>query len=365
MLSKDSPMPLYYQLKEEIKHKIKSGYIQPGEKLPSENEMISQYGIGRLTIREALSQLVNEGYLEKKQGMGTFCKAIQVSKESLNIDVLLDTSDTYFIPYYIRGISEVLSMNDCNFLFYDTKGGKLDVIVSILESVLLKGTSGIIIQTSNEITNPPERLKELFKEFKARGIPYMMLDNIYHGIEASYVTIDYTKGTYMAVDYLAQLGHKNICGIFYNENKESLLRKKGYLKALLDNDISIHKEWIIGIDEHQEDMLDELLVGLMEQQDKVTGIVCYNDALALRCLKVVPGLGYKVPDDISIIGFDDSTIAQRAQVAMTSIRHPKDELARHAADKLLQIISRAELWPYSYIFEPQLIVRQSTGIPGR
>ena len=75
MLDKTSAVPLYQQLAEALKGKMIAGEIKPGDKLKSESEMVEEFGVGRLTVRSALSQLVESGYLEKAQGKGTFCKA--------------------------------------------------------------------------------------------------------------------------------------------------------------------------------------------------------------------------------------------------------------------------------------------------
>ena len=112
--------PVYMQIADMIREQIETGEIKPGDKLMSENEMTKAYGVARLTVREALGVLVNEGFLEKKHGKGTFCK---MSRRGLSIDVLLDMNDFYFIPYYVRSISAVL---DKNFVGGDCKAAKKD-----------------------------------------------------------------------------------------------------------------------------------------------------------------------------------------------------------------------------------------------
>ena len=84
MINRTSGMPLYIQLADKIRQEIREGKINPGDKLMSESEMVKYYQIGRLTIREALSVLVNEGLLIKHHGKGTFCAAVPSDEARLN-----------------------------------------------------------------------------------------------------------------------------------------------------------------------------------------------------------------------------------------------------------------------------------------
>lgn len=360
MINTNSSIPLYYQLKEEIKDKIEKGYFKRGEKLPSEAEMVKQYGIGRLTIREALSHLVKEGYVEKQHGKGTFCIGTPLNARKLSVEVLLNSSDHYFIPYYMRGISDVLTNNSCDFVFYDTKDNTKKII-EILETILDKDTSGIIIQAAPDIIFFPKLLDELLRKFRLKGIPYIIIDNNYEYIESSYVIVDYVKGGLIATNHLIELGHKNIAGIFFRNNRESLNRKKGFLKALYQAGI-LKKLNIIDLNTTTDShTLKEHIIPMLEGANKVTAAVCYNDEIALMCMKLIHQLGLRVPDDFSIIGFDDTFIAQNAEVPLTSICHPKEILARHACEKLIDIINGNELWPYTYKYQPEIVIRNSTG----
>jgi DNA-binding GntR family transcriptional regulator len=122
MINRNDPLPLYYQLAEDIKTQIKSGQIKVGDKLPSESEMVEIYGLGRLTVRGALARLVNAGYLKKNHGKGTFCISSQAKIERIDVDVILDMTYTYFIPYYVKSISAVLLAHNCNFIISDSHG---------------------------------------------------------------------------------------------------------------------------------------------------------------------------------------------------------------------------------------------------
>ena len=119
MIDRSNFEPLYLQVKKDIIEKIEDGRIQIGDKLMSENEMLQYYGVGRVTIRSALAELVAEGCVRKEHGLGSFCVAYP-KKQRLNIDVLVDSASIYFTPYVLKGISRVLEQNNCNLLLHDT-----------------------------------------------------------------------------------------------------------------------------------------------------------------------------------------------------------------------------------------------------
>ena len=357
-MNKRSPIPLYYQLKELLKEQIEKGEIKSGDKLPSEAEMIRKYKIGRLTIREALAQLVNEGYLEKQQGKGTFCRGIP-QQEGRSIHVLLNTSDTYFIPYYIRGINEVLSANHANFIFYDTRDNA-DEIAQILETLLQKETAGIIIQASEDTGRVPLRMGEALGEFKARGIPYIFLDHRYDALDASHVSVDYVKGGFIGAEHLIRLGHKKICGIFIRGNKESRDRKKGFLQACLQYGLNPADVRMLYM-QRDESRFESELLSALGGRDGATALVCFNDSVAIKCMGIARRNGFRIPEDISITGFDDTFLAETAEIPLTSISHPKDALAGMAAEKLLGAIRGVQDWPFGHVFEPGLTIRKSTG----
>ena len=132
MLDRQGDKAIYIQLADTIRRQINDGKIKPGDKLPSESEMQKEYNVARLTVREALSVLVNEGLLEKMHGKGTFCKQ---NAKSASVDVLLNMNDYYFIPYYIQSISGVLDKYNINFVVGDTKNSTKET-AKLLEKIL-------------------------------------------------------------------------------------------------------------------------------------------------------------------------------------------------------------------------------------
>ena len=349
MINRKSHIPLYIQLANTLREQIKCGEIQAGSKLPSETEMIRQYNLGRLTIRDALAILANEGLIEKQHGKGTFCKTNTLPSK-YKIDVLLDLTDIYFIPNYLQSICSVLERENANVILSDTKNNA-DNIYMLLEKILIEGSDGILIQPSPDALCPPEKLTLLFKKLISAGIPYIMIDSSYSNVPQSYAIMDEGKAGAIAAQYFLSLGHKSLCMIARKGYADSELRMKGFVDALEIEPYRI---------DYSQDLYHSIATMLTERRD-ITGIFCHNDAIAKECYEILGQLSVSIPDRISIISVDDTVIASTLTPPLTSIVHPKGFLGKESAEGLISIISGNTSWPYQKIFEPALKIRNSCG----
>lgn len=352
--NKDSSLPLYRQLAEELRNRIKNGDIRPGDKLMSESEMVSEYGVGRLTVRNALSLLVNEGALIKVHGKGTFCAEKSARDDALNVEVLLDMNDTYFIPYYVRGISSILSESKSNFLISNTQDDDA-VLCSLLEGIVKKGASGVIFQYTgiNCGTSWSERILELLDVLSKRNIPVIMLDGSLENAEVSCFCVNEKSGGLRVAEHLSAFGHKKCAFLGLSKHRDSRLRYEGFCEGAD----------IFGLSEPsmieyggtwEEDLIRTV-------NDGVTGIFVFNDDVALKAVLSLKKNGIRVPEDVSVIGFDDAYIATAYDPQLTTLTHPKEKMGRDAANLLLKMISTGNITPVNKEYRPELIMRGSCG----
>jgi GntR family transcriptional regulator, arabinose operon transcriptional repressor len=357
MLDKTSAVPLYTQLADALKSKMIAGEIKPGDKLKSEAQMVEEFGVGRLTVRSALSQLVEAGYLEKAQGKGTFCKAAG-EVNYLNIEAILDMGNTYFIPtYYVKGISEVLTGNNSNFIISDTNSNAESLCAS-LEQILLKNSSGVIFQLTQVDLSPEirARLLNCVAAFRNRGIPCIMIDSRLEDTDISYVVLDEVAGGARVAEHFAAYGHRR-CAVAYRPNCcDALQRYKGFCRAARDYDMG--EPVAIGC----EETLERELIDAVKEHG-VTAVFGYNDEIAIRCLRALKKHGIAVPEQVSVIGFDDSYLATTSDPQLTTISHPKEVMGRHTAQALLKLIRKQIRAPYTEVFRPELVRRSSCARP--
>lgn len=347
MIKRNSSLPLYVQLADSVREKIRSGEIKVGDMLPSENEMIKQYKVARLTVREALSILVNEGLLEKRHGKGTFCRA-SLNLKKHRVDIFLNLAEVDFIPYYLRSICEVLESENVNVVMADTKNDT-DTITSLIENALLDKTDGIIFQPSNSSENAPANLIGALAKAESASVPYVMIDTFYKNLPESYVVMDELQAGKIAADYFTTLGHKKLCAISYPHRTDSKERLCGFLSAFKGEVHTLE----------YKDTFRESLVSLIKKEN-FSGIFCFNDSVAKTCYDILSYVGMKIPDEMSIISVDDTVVASTLSPTLTSVIHPKEKLGRDAAKAVLTMISGELKWPYKKVFQPSLALREST-----
>jgi len=354
-------------VREYILSNILDGTYAPHQKINSESELMEKFKVSRHTIRQAVGDLVNQGWLYSIQGSGTFCedKSKQQSKNQniKNIAIITTYISDYIFPSIIRGAETYLSKNGYNVSLFNTDNNHENE-KSILERILKLRPDGVIIEpTKSSIANPNINL---YLNLEQLNIPYIMMNAYYDELEPLSITVDDYAGGYLQTKHLIELGHRNIIGFFKIDDMQGTKRMRGYLKALREHNIPINPDIIVTFDtDNRMSKPKERLRSLLSQGDNTTptGMVCYNDELAIMLLNVVREKNIRVPEDISIISYDDSFLADATEVKLTTIEHPKIKMGEDAAQLIVKSITNQakndnEL--ESIIYKPKLILRNST-----
>lgn len=364
-------MTKYSIVKQAIKSKILDGSYHPNQKISSESELMKQFGVSRHTVRLAIGDLVTEGWLYKKQGSGTFCadkKAFTSQTNGMstrNIAIITTYISDYIFPSIIRGAETYLSENGYQVSLFSTNNN-FEMERNILEKILSQNFDGVIIEpTKSALSNPNINY---YINLESQKIPYIMINADYDALEPLSITLNDEQGGFLQAEHLIKLGHENILGFFKTDDIQGVKRMKGYLKAHRKYNKVIDPNNLITYrsDEKETKPKEELSKLLLQKNERFpTAIVCYNDELAVMLLDVLREKNLKVPEDISIVGFDDSFLAKVSEVKLTTVEHPKSELGKNAAETILSLIRETNEDTMdnklaSKVFEPELIVRGST-----
>ncbi|WP_053364445.1 GntR family transcriptional regulator [Bacillus sp. FJAT-27251] len=355
-----------------IRSRIEDGTFVPKQKIHSESELMEKFNVSRHTVRLALGELVSEGWLYKEQGAGTYVSertdkttpAVHTANPK-SIAIIVTYISDYIFPSIIRGAESILSQAGYQVSLFSTNNDH-DHERKILETIIEQKFDGVIVEpTKSAISNPNINY---YLNLEALNIPYVMINAAYDELEPISIVLDDEKGGYLQAEHLIQLGHKNILGFFKNDDLQGLRRMKGFLKAQREYGVPINPKNIItyATVEKFSKPVEALENLLRNSSEAPTGIVCYNDELAMKLLDVLRRNHLSVPDDISIVGFDDSFFADVSEVKLTSVKHPKSELGVMAAKKILQLIKSLQTHNakdqsnHSFLFEPEIVQRNST-----
>lgn len=356
----------YKRVKDEIKSWVLEGKIMPDQKIGSESELMKKFEVSRHTIRQAVGELVNDGWLYRIQGGGTYCADRLTSSNKNNTDKTIGVITTYIsnyiFPSIIRGIESFLSEKGYTVLLASTNNN-VDHERRSLQNIITKNIDGLIIEPTKSAFHNPNL--NYYLNLERNHIPYAMINASYTELAAPSITLDDEKGGYIATEHLLKLGHRRILGLFKTDDLQGINRMKGYIRAHRENGRIPSPEMIVNFttEEKGEQIKTRVKEILSEQSDKrPEAIFCYNDEIALSILNVIRELNLKVPEDLSIVGYDDSQLAEASEVKLTSVKHPKMLMGETAAKSIITLIEEKNKQPQtdSVLFEPELVIRNST-----
>jgi len=350
-------VPKYEMVKNYVRHLLTDNIITFGDKLPSENELTEKFQVSRQTVRQAFSELSSEGYIYKEQGRGTFSKYKKKANQKQIVAVLTTYLSGFVFPGIIAGVEQVLSEEGYMMLLSNTNNTKKRE-AQYLENILEHNVVGLIIEpTKSACENVNIKLLETLRD---KGIKTVFINACYDNFDSSYVLLDDIKGGYIATEYLLQLGHRRIAGVFKADDKQGVNRENGYVSALKKYGAAADPRFIGEYEtENMYDFPYMFAQSLLRTENRPTAFFCYNDQCALMVIQAINDNGLRVPDDISIVGYDDSISIMQSDFKLTTISHPKEEMGRQAAKSMIDMLDgRIEKPQMTY--KPELIVRNSS-----
>lgn len=394
--------PLYIQIQDYFKEQIASGKIKINDKIPSEKELMKQFEVSRITVATALGQLAKEGWIYRIPGRGSFVKEIaggsperkpdlgdapvqdeqrgrgefktlrdglvedSASLEHANerrkkkkIVLILPTLGDFFAIRLITGINEALMKHDC-LLHVALSNNSIETEKSLILECLANGTSGLIIFPCDAVTYNEEILA-----LKMRNYPFVLIDRYLAGVETNFVCTDSMEGAKLALNHLWELGHRNIaiCSDTPLPTITVSDRITGYMEALKQKGAMINPALILTdfqVDYSnisEEHPLYRFIRNLM-----ATAYITLNARLGIYISNVAKQIGLKVPDDISILTFDDPSSGYDEFGPYTHISQSEVAMGSEAAEILVKLLENQDQVSeyHKMIMKPELIVRSST-----
>ncbi len=351
----------YEQIVGWVNEQIQNGTLIRGDRLPSENELMERFGVSRQTVRRALEELTESGSVEGRRGSGTYVTANtrRYTDQEVRIAVMLTYVDTYIFPAIIKGIESVLTPEGCTMQIVMTDNAVEKERMLLKEFIRTQSVDGIIAETvKSGLPNPN---LNLYRELEKLGIPVLFVNSFYTDLDIPHVSMDDRMAGYLAARHLIECGHRRIGGIFKADDGQGHLRYAGYMDALMGNDIKVRGGQVIWVDSEQLKNMEEESAGFQKRLKGCTACVCYNDETAYKLVRICQVAGKHVPEEFSIVGIDNSALAQFCPVPLTSLENPAEELGRTAAEMMTGRILRNEKME-SREFEPELVMRSSVRV---
>lgn len=347
----------YETVKQGLKTTIIAG--NTGDKLPTESELMAQYQVSRYTIRRAVGELENERYIYRVQGGGMYINdwqtgSVRKTKNKM-IGVIITHIADYIFPSIISGIDHVISDNGYSMILSNTHNEHEKERQSLI-NMLENNVAALIVEpTQSALPNPNV---DIYEKIKASGIPVVFIDAHYNDFDFPYVETEDLDAEQQLTEYLFSLGHEKVLGIFQIDDLQGVHRMDGFIQAYRKHPkISYLSEMLMYQSSDKMANIFDRVSEIFRRDDRPTAITCYNDQLAIQIIDVIKSLDLRVPEDVSIVGFDDYQFSKGIQPSLTTIVHPKDQMGIDASTLLMKMINHEPV--KSIIYPLKLKVRDS------
>ncbi len=256
-----------------------------------------------------------------------------------------------FFPQVMRGISNVGCEKGYNILLSTTLKDTPEESI-YFKLVNSKRVDGLIL-LSTPIGDP------FIEKLDERGFPFVMIGHRPGPFHDYYVDADNVGGGRLAAEYLLSKGHRKVGTITGPINHiASRDRLEGFRQALEEKGVILDPKWIREGDFTQESGY-ALAKGLLQEGSLPTAIFAQNDMMAIGAMKAFQEAGLSIPQDIALMGFDDTTLAQYTNPSLTTIRQPMYQLGAEAMKMLIEVAEKGEADKKQVILEVELIRRGS------
>ncbi len=356
LIDRESKIPIYRQIYDDINLRIRHGEFAFGSLLPSESKLCALYGVERATVRRALSMMVDDGQIAKHHGIGT---------SVLNANGTVDTPRKKTLLFLLpRGqgdtdlVSEPFNAKLIRTIERECAQKGYDLLY---KSFSPNETADDLIQTCNPtgVFLTSFMPHDTYKQLHQSGIPVVLL-NQSHPLYPS-ISLDNKGGARMVVEHLIALGHKQIGYIgTLSEHQIQVNRFSGYQEAMQESALSINGNWLAYGDWSMESGKTAMRQ-LLSRGEPPTALFVANDAMAIGAMMAAMDRGISIPHDISIVGFDDIDQASYVRPALTTVSFDYHAMSRAACMLMFEMIEHDNRALNINIYLPlKLMDREST-----
>lgn len=329
---------MYEALAERLRRSIRRGDFQPGQLLGSEHELARQQSISRMTVRRASEILVSEGLIERRPGRGLYVRSgsvgttlVQVVAGNLQWEPSLQVS---------RGVQQVARQRGIQVQLYDAHGDEL-LDLEMLRRLPSGSAKGAVI-----VSLHGPQFNEAVYELRSKRFPFVLADQRLHDIEVPSVTADNYAGGYAAGKLLLSKGHRRIAFVGDLVASTVMDRLSGLRDAFADAAVAFDRGLVVDLLAEKDRLgdwsahIEKAVSDLMGRPTPPTAIFFSCDGVARPGFRALLQMGVRVPDDVSIVGFDDdATIAEWLSPGLTTVRQPFTQMGEAAIELLCKLIA--------------------------
>ena len=263
-----------------------------------------------------------------------------------------------FFPEMVQGASDKASAHDYN-LFLGNIGKYPKRETEYIRDFVSQGVDGLIIATSDYSKYGPEEQKQI----RDLRIPIVMVDRNIPGLELDLVCFDNVRCAQIAVTHLVNSGYRKI-GMILGPIQTMTARERLEGGSMILQERGLCRQELIKCGEFTLESGFQIMCSFLKNRNEVDAVFCANDMIAIGAIKAIEQKGYRVPEDVAVIGFDDLYLSSLIKPPLTAIHQPVYDLGATAVQMVIERIQgKAPQGSRKVILSGELVIRKSTLIP--
>lgn len=295
--------------------------------------------------------------LKTAEEMGYFPNPIAKKlsqQKTLNIGVVVPEFINEFYAEIIVAIQEIFIKENYQVLVMQSDNSP-EIELNNVKTLIHSMVDGLIIAPTLDGTNMNYYLKQIENE-----CPIVFVNRVREKLNASKVIFDNKKWSYFATDHLIRQGYKKIYHLSaYKGLSVAKERIDGFLKAMKNNKVNEENYKVIETGLLAKEGM-HIVEDLIYKQDMPNAFFCANDPVAMGVMKTLKDHHYKIPEDIGVMGFTNTQMAELVTPQLCSVKQPTYEMGKAAAELLLHQIQKEDLSPVTKVFNGKLMIRSTS-----
>jgi LacI family transcriptional regulator len=278
------------------------------------------------------------------------------SSKTRTIGVIIPEIAHFFFATVITGIEDLAARKGYNVILCHSNE-QYEKEVKDARALLSHRVDGLLVSLAKTTTDFSH-----FDAFTKQKRPLVFFDRVPPDVWTSSVTVEDEQGAFIATEHLIEQGCKRIVHLAGPDKLNiSIDRQKGYLRALKTNGIEVDAGLIIdcNLGAHLEEA-DQIVTGLFDKGLKFDGVFANNDLSAVGALKAIKRKGFKIPQEVAVIGYSNWPLAALVEPALSSINQPGYEMGRIAAQMFFDQIANPDQPPRHEVLKTHLVARESS-----
>lgn len=364
----------YETILQELRLRIVNGEFTTSGRLPIGEELADFYNCSRPTIKKVLNELQEDGLIVTKKGSGTYLSPnknqMSISEKKQNPSNLLfgllfqNNGPSFIFDTLCNQLTQIVAEKGYSIVY----GGYISIespdfltqVEHFVKRLISLKVNGVFFAPFEYCKNRDDLNHYVLNQLSEAHVSVVLIDTDVDDFpkrsDFDLVSLDHIQAGYVLANHLITCGVRQIIFIAPPNSSHTIkLRAIGFSSALFDHDIPLSKANFVELDPENKNEVQTCMASM-----KPEAIVCSNDVCAINLMESLRELGYRIPEDALICGFDNTNAITKTKVPLTSIRQPLSEITREAVRTMFRRIKSPDAAYTTIRLEGELVIRKST-----